>query len=252
MNPEFSVSAELQPFRHGFFARVGGSSEGDYDSLNCGLSTDDDPGRVRLNRAKAARSLDADPRKLFTGHQVHSAKASVIRDTPPNGPIKADGLVTKVPSIAIGVLSADCQPVLFADPESGVIGAAHAGWRGALAGIIENTVDAMINEGAGRGRIRAVIGPAISKDNYQVGPEFQEEFIGKDPESERCFGRDRQGRLVFDLPRYGLMRLARAGIRNRKWIGHCTYADSERYFSYRRGRHENRTSTGLLISVIVV
>ena len=251
MTPQFETSPLLLPFRHGFFARTGGWSEGDYSSLNCGQRSDDDPGRVRRNRETVALTLGAAPGNLFTGYQIHSADVAVLEHRLPAGRIKADALVTKIPSAAIGVLTADCQPVLLADPDSGVVGAAHAGWRGALAGLLENTVDAMAAQGAARSRIRAVIGPAISQENYEVGPEFKDRFLRTDPESRRFFRRDSQGRLVFDLPGYGLMRLGRAGIQDAEWTGNCTYADSARYFSYRRSRHENREATGLLISVIV-
>ena len=250
MTAEFTESSLLHPFRHGFFSRNGGCSKGVYAGLNCGERSGDDPDSVRRNRRLVAEQLGVGPQRLISGRQTHSARVAVITEAPPSETPRADGFVTRTPGVALAVLSADCMPILFADSAAGVVGAAHAGWRGALAGVIEETVAGMVRLGSRRGQIRAAVGPAISRENYQVGPEFRHEFLRKDPASEPFFGCDTAGRLVFDLPRYGLSLLARARIREAHWIGRCTYADPTRYFSYRRGRHNSETGTGLLAAAI--
>lgn len=250
MSLDYLTSPLLEPFRHGFFLRRGGKSEGVYGHLNCGLHTQDNPKNVRYNRSLVAHALGIEPQNLFTAYQMHSAKVTTIDHPLPKCLVKVDGLVTKSKSIALGVLTADCQPILFADKEAGVIGAAHAGWRGTLAGIIENTVAAMLDQGARRDCIRAVIGPTISQEKYEVGPEFREEFLYKDPKSQHFFGRNSHGQLVFDLPQYGMIRLHRARIQRAACLRHCTYSDPANYFSYRRNCHEGQPATGLLISVI--
>ncbi len=250
MTAEFTESRLLHGFRHGFFCRTGGCSTGVYASLNCGERSSDDRDSVRRNRGLVAEHLGVDPAGLVSGRQTHSARVAVITDALPEQTPLTDGLVSRTTGVALAVLSADCMPILFADSAAGVVGAAHAGWRGALAGVIEETVAAMVRLGSQRGQIQAAVGPAISRENYEVGPEFKEEFLDKDPSSESFFACDTEGRLVFDLPRYGLNLLDRARIREAHWIGHCTYADSARYFSYRRSRHNSETGTGLLISAI--
>lgn len=250
MTAEFTQSRLLHGIRHGFFSRNGGGSKGVYASLNCGERSGDRPESVRRNRGLVAGRLGVDPARLISGRQTHSTRVSVITDAPLNETPQSDGLVTRASGIALAVLSADCMPILFADSAAGVVGAAHAGWRGALAGVIEETVAAMVRLGSRRRQIRAAVGPAISRENYEVGPEFKDEFLSKDPSSARFFGRDAAGRLVFDLPRYGLDLLGRARICEAHWIGHCTYADPARYFSYRRSRHNSETGTGLLIAAI--
>ena len=250
MTAEFTESRLLHEFRHGFFCRIGGYSTGIYASLNCGERSGDDRESVRRNRGLVAESVGVDPARLVTGRQTHSARVAVITDAQPDETPLADGLVTRTSGAALGVLSADCMPILFADSATRVVGAAHAGWRGALAGVIEETVATMVRLGSRRGQIRAAVGPAISRENYEVGPEFKDEFLDKDPSSERFFSCDTSGRLVFDLPRYGLRLLDRTGIREAHWIGRCTYADPVRYFSYRRNRHNSEAGTGLLVSAI--
>lgn len=249
MTPEFETSALLQPFRHGFFARTGGCSIGDYKSLNCGLKAADSHERVTNNRKMALQALALEV-NLVVGWQTHSARVAVVEDANQTESIQADGLITKNSSVAIGVLTADCQPILLADRESGVVATVHAGWRGTLNGIIENTIAAMISQGAVMHRIKAVIGPTISQKNYQVGREFREQFLTVDSASESFFSSDVHSRLTFDLPGYGLMRLQQTGIRTAEWVGRCTYAESTRYFSYRRSQHEKRDATGLQISII--
>jgi YfiH family protein len=186
---------------------------------------------------------------LVTVHQVHSADVVQVA-APLDARPRADALVTATPGLALAILTADCQPVLFADPEAGVIGAAHAGWRGARDGVLEATIEAMEAIGAARARITAVIGPSISQRNYEVGPELLEDFLADDPESARFFANGTGDRYQFDLPGYGLWRLLRAGVGHADWTRHCTYADPDRFYSYRRATHEGAADYGRLISAI--
>ena len=179
----------------------------------------------------------------------------MLADTVPEGEsfdegVRADAMVTNVPGVALSILTADCQPVLFADRENMVIGAAHAGWRGALDGVLENTIDAMVDLGAERENIIAVIGPTISQRAYEVGPEFLDEFLSTDGENDRFFARGKGDRFLFDLPAYGLHRLRKAGIARAEWTRYCTYSDPDRFFSYRRATHNKEADYGRLISVI--
>jgi YfiH family protein len=180
---------------------------------------------------------------------VHSADVVTV-DAPLAERPRADAMVTATPGVALGVLTADCQPVLFADSDAGVIGAAHAGWRGALDGVLEATVAAMEGLGAARGRITAVIGPSISQAAYEVGPEFLEDFMAEDPDYIRFFANGENGRYQVDLPAVGLHCLRRAGVGHAEWTRHCTYADAARFYSYRRATHEGEADYGRLISVI--
>lgn len=236
------------PFRHGFFTRKGGASSGVFKGLNCGQSSSDQREAVVLNRTRVAHSLKVAPDHLIGLHQIHSANVVTVTDAAAPRP-QGDALVTATPGIALSVLTADCQPVLFADPDAGVIGAAHGGWQGTLDGVLEATVAAM--RALGARAIRAVIGPTISRCAYEVGPEFYDRLVQKDPASERHFAPDEQGRLHFDLPAYGLARLALADVRA-EWTGHCTYADPGRFFSYRRSTHRKEADYGRLISAIVL
>jgi YfiH family protein len=195
--------------------------------------------------------MGVEPDRLVTAHQVHSAEA-VALDGPPETPPRADAIVTATPGLALAVLTADCQPVLFADPSSGVVAAAHAGWKGALDGILEATLDAMEGLGADRTRTVSVIGPSISQAAYEVGPEFVERFLDDDPENARFFAGGSGDRARFDLTGYGLHRLRRAGVAEAVWTRHCTYADPARFFSYRRSLHQREADYGRLISVIRV
>jgi YfiH family protein len=159
-------------------------------------------------------------------------------------------MVTRTPGVILGILTADCQPVLFADPQAGVVGAAHAGWRGALDGVLEATLDAMESIGAKRGNTIAVIGPSISQRAYEVGPEFLDDFLAEDVDNSRFFIGGKDDRMMFDLPAYGLHRLHRAGVRDAEWTRHCTYSDPDRFFSYRRTTHAGEADYGRLISTI--
>ncbi|HZH51987.1 MAG TPA: peptidoglycan editing factor PgeF [Microvirga sp.] len=246
--PELAAYPNLH---HAFFTRRGGVSEGIYASLNGGLGSSDDPAKVAENRRRMTEELGLAPEALISVHQVHSADAVIVQG-PWNGDRpRADGMATAVPGLALGITTADCGPVLFADPHVGVIGAAHAGWRGAANGILESTIEAMERLGARREKIVAVLGPTISQAHYEVGPEFVANLTGLDPNNERFFGpSERPGHTMFDLPGYIGMRLEAAGIGEFANLGLCTYADEERFFSYRRTTHRGEPDYGRLISAI--
>ncbi|ETW11896.1 multi-copper polyphenol oxidoreductase laccase [Roseivivax marinus] len=249
MTLELITAKTLAPVRHGFFTRRGGASSGVFAGLNCGTGSTDQREMVQINRTRAADAMGVEPDNLVTVHQVHSAEVVHVT-TPLNGSRpRADALVTATPGLAIAVLTADCQPVLFADAEAGVIGAAHAGWRGALDGVLEATVDAMIRLGASREGIRAVVGPSISQRAYEVGPDFFESFMDEDPANARFFAGGDGDRLHFDLPGFGVHRLREAGV-EAEWTRHCTYHDAGRFFSYRRATHAREADYGRLISAI--
>jgi len=249
MTLEIITADSLSPVRHGFFTRRGGASSGVFSGLNCGPGSSDQSEIVRINRARVAAAMGVAPDHLLTLNQVHSPDTVTV-DGPLTQRPRADALVTARPGVAVAVLSADCQPVLLADAKAGVVGAAHAGWRGALDGVLEATLDAMEGLGARRGDISAVIGPAISQAAYEVGPEFLEEFIAEDPANTRFFANGADGRYMFDLPAYGLERLRTAGVGQAEWTRHCTYADPARFFSYRRSCHAGEADYGRLISAI--
>jgi YfiH family protein len=246
---EILTADALAPLRHGFFTRKGGASSGIFAGLNCGPGSSDMAEMVEINRARAAEALGVAPAALVTLHQVHSADVAVLEAAPPTR-IRADALVTATPGLALAVLTADCQPVLFADPQAGVIGAAHAGWRGTLDGVLEATLDAMEALGARRGRIVAVIGPCISQAAYEVGPEFLDRFLAEDPALSRFFISGSGDRYRFDLPGFGLHRLRAAGVGHAEWTRHCTYGDEERFYSYRRATRRGEADYGRLLSAI--
>jgi len=245
---EIITSAALSP-RHGFFTRKGGASSGIFAGLNCGLGSSDQTDIVTINRARVAEVMGVDSGHLVTVHQTHSAIALPVTG-PLNGRPEADAMVTATPGVALAVLTADCQPVLFADAQAGVIGAAHAGWKGAQGGVLEATLDAMEALGAARSRITAAIGPCISQAAYEVGQEFYESFTDDDPETRRFFANGQAGRMQFDLPGYGLYRLRGAGVAHAEWCGNCTYGAPDRFYSYRRATHLGEADYGRLISVI--
>lgn len=251
MTLEILTADSLAPLRHGFFTRKGGASSGIFSGLNCGFGSTDQTEIVAINRARAADAIGVTADQLAGVHQVHSGDA-VPLTTPPEPKPKADAMVTATPGVALSVLTADCQPVLFADADAGVIGAAHAGWKGAQAGVLEATVDAMAALGAARDNIHAVIGPSISQRAYEVGPEFFDLFLDEDPENTRFFAGGDGDRMHFDLPGYGLMRLRAAGVASAEWTRHCTYFDPERFYSYRRSVHQKDPDYGRLISAIVL
>ncbi len=249
MTLEIITSPLLEPLRHGFFTRRGGASSGVFAGLNCGGGSSDQAEAVRINRTRVAAAAGVPPEALIGMHQIHSSRAVLI-DGQLAEPEKADALVTTTPGLALAVLTADCQPVLMADASAGVIAAAHAGWRGALAGLLEGTIDVMEAAGARRANIRAVIGPAISQRAYEVGPELFEDVTAEDPGAARFFANGDGDRLLFDLPGYGLARLRAAGIGEAEWTRHCTYSDPTRFFSYRRATHQKEADYGRLISII--
>ncbi|TDL82003.1 peptidoglycan editing factor PgeF [Palleronia sediminis] len=250
MTLEILTSDLLAPMRHGFFTRRGGASSGVFRGLNCGAGSTDQRDIVAINRGRAAMAMGVPAAQLRSLHQVHSPRVVVADDTPPETPPQADALVTATPGIAIAVLTADCMPVLFADRAAGVVGAAHAGWKGAVGGVLEATIDAMERLGARRGDIAAVIGPCISVEAYEVGPELRAAFVAEDPAAERFFTPARGDRLMLDLPAFGLARLRAAGIERARWTRHCTYADPSRFFSYRRATHRREADYGRLLSAI--
>jgi polyphenol oxidase len=245
---------ELREIRHGFFTREAGVSEGEFAALNCGYSGGDDPQRVEQNRALAMARLELAAGSLRTVRQVHGAAVVLAREPQPGRPTEAaDALVSDRAGVTLGVLSADCAPVLLADPAAGVIGAAHAGWRGALAGVLEATVLAMAGLGARPGRIHAAIGPCIAQASYEVGPDLQDAVLAEDPGSAGLFlpvaGSDR---LRFDLGGYALRRLARAGVAAAEALAEDTCADEVRFFSARRTRRRGGARFGLLLSAIAL
>ena len=256
---EADTFSGLNAVRHGFFTREGGVSVGEYDSLNVGLGSADKRDDVVENRRRVAAHLGAhiDGQAypdIVTNYQVHSADA-VIVDAPfglQRAP-KADALVTNRPGLAIGALTADCTPVLFADDEAKVVAAAHAGWRGAVRGVLASTVAAMEQLGASRARICAVIGPTIHQNAYEVGPEFKAQFLDQVPGNAQFFvippGRERDH---FDLPGYCRQSLQQLGLGRVDDLGHCTYADESLFFSFRRKTHRNECDYGRQIAAIVV
>lgn len=238
--------------RHGFFTRQGGVSTGIYASLNCGLGSGDAPDNVRQNRGKVASALGID--RLAGVHQVHGRAVHVIR-TREDAVLRpqADGLVTNLPGIGLSVLSADCAPILFADPKAKIIGAAHAGWKGALFGTGEAVIDAMVQLGAQRNAIIAAIGPCISQAAYEVGTDFEQNYLAEDPSSASCFAQSTSsGKRQFALAPYVAGRLERAGITAVKNLDVCTYADAARFFSFRRTTHRGESDYGRGVSVIVL
>ncbi len=249
MTLEIITTPSLAPLRHGFFTRKGGASSGVFSGLNCGPGSTDQSEIVAINRARVAEAMGVNADDLVTVHQVHSPDVITVSGPLNGARPKADAMVSATPGMALAVLTADCQPVLFADVVNGVIGAAHAGWRGARDGVLEATVDAMVGIGAQRASIRATIGPSISQRAYEVGPEFFDDFMSDDPENARFFANGASDRLHFDLPAYGLHRLREAGV-DAEWTRHCTYSDADRFFSYRRATHAQEADYGRLISAI--
>lgn len=238
---------ELGGIAHGFFTRLGGESTGIFRGLNIGIGSADDPDTVRRNRAAAMVALGLIPDALNTLYQVHSADVvEVARPLDPDNLPKADGMVTAVPGIALGIATADCAPVLFADAEAGIVGACHAGWKGALGGVVETTVLAMEKLGADRARIAAVLGPCIHQRSYEVGPEFRQAFLDVAGVFETYFvPSDRDGHFCFDLPGFVLGRIDAADVAQTGHVPEDTYGDPERYYSYRRATHlEERNAAG--------
>jgi hypothetical protein len=239
---------------HGFFGRDGGVSQGIYASLNCGPGSNDDPGAVAENRRRVADAL-APQVRLISQSQVHSP---IVHTLPAPGPedakrLEGDGMVTATPGLGLGILTADCAPVLFTDAKAGVIGAAHAGWKGALGGVLEATLEAMEKLGALRMRISAAIGPSISQKNYEVGADFRDRFLESEAQHHRFFvPSDREGYFRFDLPGYVVHRLTQAGTGSVETLGICTYPAENSFFSFRRTTHAGEPDYGRQISAIVL
>lgn len=254
---QFIEAPELSSYpaiRHAFFTRLGGVSDGLYASLNGGLGSGDRPEAVAENRSRMCATLGLPADRLVSLYQVHSAdvvtvEAPFAADSRP----KADAMVTRVPGLALGIATADCGPILFADPDNRVIGAAHAGWKGALTGVIGATVAAMERLGAERSSIVAVLGPTISQASYEVGPDFITRFEAEAPGMEAFLGPgQRPGHAQFDLPGFILARLNEAGIGEAAALDRCTYADPERFYSFRRTTHRGEPDYGRLISAIAL
>ncbi len=256
MQPLESRLLKHDAVRHGFFARTGGVSEGIYASLNCGPGSDDDDPHVAENRARVTRALDMPEGRLQTLHQVHSNIAITVTNQTPwqtGERPQADALVTDRPGVAIGVLTADCAPVLFFEPESRIIAAAHAGWKGAVGGILESTIDAMTALGARTAHIRAAVGPCIMRASYEVSDDFRAPFIAHDPDSERFFtAGKREGHEYFDLPGYICYRLAGAGITKVEALDRDTCAEEDMFFSYRRATLRGEPDYGRQVSAIAL
>ena len=246
--------SKLARVRHAFFTRAGGVSHGVYASLNGGVGSSDTPEHVAENRARMAAALGVAPGRFLTAYQIHSPEV-VVADAPwaHESRPRADAIVTRTPRLAIGVSTADCGPVLFADAEAGVVGAAHAGWRGALTGVIEATVAAMEKLGAERARIVAALGPTIRQPNYEVGPEFVARFMAADADNARFFApSERADHAMFDLAGYIADRAQRAGIETFEDLALCNYAEPERFFSYRRTTKRGEPDYGRHINAIAL
>jgi YfiH family protein len=247
-----SLLAAIPGLRHAFFTAEGGVSDGVYATLNGGLGSNDDKTRVIENRRRMAEQLGVTPENFLGVHQIHSPDVA-IAERPWNGDRpKADAIVTRTEGLAIGITAADCGPVLFVDPAARVIGAAHAGWKGALTGVLESTVDAMENLGADRGGIVAAIGPLIRQHSYEVGPEFVERFLDADAEYARFFlSGERDGHAMFDLASFIRMRLENAGVLMIDDLGVDTYSD-DRFYSYRRSVHRKEADYGRHVHAIAL
>jgi YfiH family protein len=249
-----SSLAALAGVRHAFFTRAGGVSTGVYASLNAGVGSNDDQRLVVENRARMAAALGVAQENLLSVYQIHSADVVVAeRPWPAEARPRADAIVTRTPGLAICASTADCGPVLFADRDAGVIGAAHAGWRGALAGVTDATIAAMERLGAARARIVAAIGPMIRQPNYEVGPDLVGAFLAADPGNARFFtASERSGHSRFDLAGYIAARLACAGLAAVDDVGACTYAEPDRFYSFRRMTHRGEPDYGRHLNAIAL
>ncbi len=255
LNPFEADCLTMSPgIRHGFFTRQGGASRGLYAALNCGAGSKDDRVAVIENRRRVAEHLSSPLDDVQTAYQVHGRNVVAVERLVPREELpEADGLVTRTRGLAIGVLTADCTPVLFADPSAKIVGVAHAGWKGARAGVVEATVEAMVALGAKRGAIRAAIGPTISQEAYEVGPELEADFLAEASDNARFFSRRTSGaKLHFNLPGYVHGKLSQLGLSAVDVLPHCTYRNESLFFSYRRATHRREPDYGRQISAIVV
>jgi YfiH family protein len=250
--PPFLTAA--LPVPHGFFTRQGGVSAGRFASLNCSLSGRDDADAVRVNRARAADALGLAPDRLVGLTQVHGVAVATLREPwPEEARPQADAMVTDRPGLLLGIVTGDCAPILFADAEAGVAGAAHAGWRGAVAGVIEETLGAMEALGAARARIAAAIGPCIAQRSYEVGPDLRDALLAASPAGAAFLAAgQRADRWQFDLPGYCLMRLREAGVGEAAWVGEDTLANEAKYFSHRRATLAGAGPIGHQLSAIAL
>ncbi len=244
----------LPGIRHAFFTRVGGVSEGIYATLNAGVGSNDSQDMVAENRTRMAGALGCLPENLLSLYQIHSPNVVVAdKPWPADARPRADGVVTQIPGLAIAASTADCGPVLLADPDARVIGAAHAGWRGALGGVVEATIAAMEALGATRPRIHAAIGPMIRQPNYEVGADLVAQFTTADAANGRFFvPATRPGHSMFDLAGYVMARLEEAGVGVREDVGLCTYAEPARFYSFRRTTHRGEPDYGRHLNAIVL
>jgi len=246
--------AEIEFVRHGFFGRAGGVSEGVYDSLNAGLGSNDAAAAVAENRARCAAALCVAPDRLLTCRQVHSPDV-VMAEGPWNGPApEADAIVTQAEGLAVGALAADCMPVLFAAPDVRAVAAAHAGWRGALAGVLENTVEALARLGARRENVVAVLGPCLRRDNFEVGLDVLEQFTAAYPEAARFFHPDaeRTDKRRLDLAAFATWRLAAVGVALAWDAGRCTLGEPETFFSHRHSKKTGAPDYGRNLSAVAM
>ena len=250
MSAPFASAATLAGVAHGFFGRRGGVSTGELASLNCGLGSGDDPALIAENRRRVAAATL--PGAVLTGlYQVHGNRCLIVdSETDLAARPEADALATRTPGILLGILTADCVPVLFADRGAGVVGAAHAGWKGAIAGVTDATLGAMESLGARRANIAVAIGPCIARASYEVDENFVQRFVADDPANERFFAAGKPGHAMFDIAAYVAARLAAAGVTRIAIGGQDAYAEGQDYFSYRRACHKGENSYGRQLSVI--
>lgn len=255
LNPIEAINLKaLAGVRHGFFTRAGGASEGIYAGLNCGFGSSDDPGTVADNRRRVARWLGGTSDGVVTLYQEHGATALTVSEPPSQASLpRADAVVSTTPGLVIGVLTADCAPILLADPQARVVAAAHAGWRGAVGGIVEGAIAEMERNGATREGIHAAVGPCINQPAYEVGPEFEAAVVAGDPAASAFFATPAGAKRVhFDLPGYVARRLAAAGIASVEMRSPCTRENESLFFSYRRTTQRKEPDYGRQISAIVV
>lgn len=254
--PEFLTAENLKQsneVRHAFFTRQGGYSKGIYSSLNCGVGSNDNIDDVKKNRMAILDTICGDENaKLYTLHQIHSNKVAVIsKESDDNERQQADALVTNLPDVVLGILTADCTPVLFADDKAKIVGAAHAGWKGAFSGVLENTVDEMLKLGATRKNIKAAIGPTIQQESYEVDSSFYDHFIQQSIDNAEFFIKSKkENHFMFDLPAYVLRRLEKLNLTSIDNLAVDTYKNEDKFFSWRRTFHQGGTDYGRLLSAI--
>ena len=250
MVPSYISSKALEPKRHGFFTRMGGFSSNEFQSLNCGLNARDDQDKVRLNRSLVEKTLGIERGNLVFLKQKHTSRVIVLENNIPPA-IEADGMVTRKKGLGLGILTADCQPIILSDPTAGITGAIHAGWKGTLKGIIGSAIHEMISLGSDRQNIRVVIGPAISQANYEFGNDLRDLFVNTYPESKSCFRKLTAHSYLFDLVGLSRRLFQMEGINQVEIIGLCTYQNESWFFSNRRSFHRQESGFGLNASVIV-